>query len=738
MPAPALYTSKSLSIMESQNKPNRRLRARQIFMAGRFSIIWGLCLVIGLAIGVGLVLNTVVHAEAWNNMAASSLSQRSVIEPRRGLILASDGSPLATNLCYYNVRIDLRSPAFKIIEFVDTLPMLADSLAKYFPTRDRDGWERHLRAGISVPKESRSRSWTIAKKITFEEAQAARKLPFFRGWENTAYTGLIIEREIVRSYPFGEVARLSVGRVGETAEDSRIIGRSGLECALDTLLYGVPGVKVRRIGTRGTYMAVDTPAINGYDVTTTIDITVQDILESELGEMLIAANADWGTAMIMEVSTGDIKALSNLERDSTAAEPRYIPALNRIVEGYEPGSVMKVMSMAVAMRYGYANLDQVYPIGKEYRYLINKPIRDTHSPKYLPVRSFMEYSSNIGMVKMSMPQYESNPNLFRERLAEMGFFDRLNTGIARERRPYFPMLNNNREGRINLSRMVFGYSTMIPPLYTCAFYNAIANDGRFVRPRLVKGLRTPAGVDSVIPTSYVRDSILSPEQARELRRQMHDVVWGEGGTAKALRNPIVEIAGKTGTSKIALEKPRGADGRYLDIPGWRGGYLEGHYRVTFCGIFPYEHPRYTCIVVISDPKMPYRGPAVSSGTVLKNVALKMYARGMLDEDPEFHPAPDAANVPLVHTSFDNARNRELHNVLAATHVRTFTAPAEGYPAGQVPDVRGVSLREALTHLEEAGYAVAFEGVGFVDGQTPAPGTTASPGTTVHLSLKNLR
>lgn len=717
---------------------NRKLSAKKLLIAGRFSIIWLLCLALAIAICLYLVRTTTVHADAWNNKADSTLTRRDVITPNRGDILASDGSILATNLCYYNVRIDLQSPSFKIIEFNDSIPFIADSLAVYFPTRTREEWIRHLRAGISVPKSQRSRGWSIAKKVTVEKANRARKLPFFRGWRNSAYTGLVIEPEMVRSYPFGQMARLSVGRVGMTNTDSRVIGRSGLECALDTLLYGVPGVKRRRIGTRGTYMAVDTPAIDGYDVTTTIDITVQDILESELGEMLIAANADWGTAMIMEVKTGDIKALSNLERDSTSAEPRYIPALNRIVEAYEPGSVMKVMSMAVALRYGYAHLDRTYTIGHSYNYIIRRPIRDTHSPGTLPVRKFMEYSSNIGMVKMSMPEYESNTNLFRERLAEMGFFDRLNTGIARERRPYFPMLTNNNEGRINLSRMVFGYSTMIPPLYTCAFYNAIANDGRFVRPRLVKSLRTPDGVDSIIPTSYVRDSILTPEQARELRRQMHDVVWEPGGTAKALRNPIVEIAGKTGTTKLTIEKPKGPDGKPLNIPNWRGGYREGHYRVTFCGFFPYENPRYTCIVVISDPKMPYRGPAVSSGTVLKNTALKMYARGMLDEDPEFHPAPENESVPLVYASFTEGRNRTLHNVISANRVRTFSNPAQNYPSGQVPDVRGVSLREALTHLEGAGYAVDFSGVGFVDEQTPPPGTSAPPGTCVHLRLKNLR
>lgn len=713
-----------------------KVSSNHAFLAGRFGFIAILTVLLAICIAICLIRTTTVHAEAWNRMAASTLAERREIIPERGDILAADGSILATNLCYYNVRIDLRSPSFRIVEFVDSIPMIADSLAVYFPTRTRDEWEEHLRRGISVPKSERSRGWSIAKKVTRDQAYAAKRLPFFRSTRYTAYTGLIIEPVMVRSYPFGEMARLSVGRVGQTDTDPRIIGRSGLERALDTLLYGVPGVKRRRIGTRGTYMAVDTPSVDGYDVTTTIDITMQDILEHELGEMLLAANADWGTAMIMEVETGDIKALSNLERDSTARTPRYVAALNRIVEGYEPGSVMKVMSMAVALRHGYAHLDRNYSIGHSYAYLGRKPIRDTHSPGTLPVSKFMEYSSNIGMVKMSMPEYESNTNLFRERLAEMGFFDRLNTGIARERRPYVPMLQNNVGGRLALSRMVFGYSTQIPPLYTCAFYNAIANDGRFVRPRLVKALRTPDGVDSVIPTSYVRDRILTSEQARELRRQMHDVVWEQGGTAKALRDPIVEIAGKTGTCKIAKERPRDANGRIIMDPNWRPGYYEGHYRVTFCGFFPYENPRYTCVVVISDPKVPYRGPAVSSGQVLKNVALKMYARGMLDENPEFRPTPGSGNTPLLHTSFDAERNRTLHRTLGIERARTFGAPATGYPSGQIPDVKGVSFREALARLEEAGYAVVFSGTGYVDEQSPAAGTSASPGTRVHLTLRH--
>ena len=180
---------------------------------------------------------------------------------------------------------------------------------------------------------------------------------------------------------------------------------------------------------------------------------------------------------------------------------------------------MKVMTMAVALEKGFAKpISRTYPIGHSFPYLGKRSISDTHSPATLPVSRFIEYSSNIGMVKMTMPHYESDPNRFREDLAELGFFDRFNTGIARERPPYFPKVKNNLGGRLDLSRMVFGYCTMIPPLYTCAFYNAVANDGRFVRPRLVKGLRTPDGRDSVIPVSYVRERMMSPENAAILRQ----------------------------------------------------------------------------------------------------------------------------------------------------------------------------------------------------------------------------
>ncbi len=723
--------------MPAQRSPQHTPGEKQRYTVGRFIFIFAACVAVAFAIAINLFKTTVLHAEAWNHMGDSTLASVKPIPPTRGEILASDGSILATNLYYYTVMMDLRAESFKIIEFTAAVPELCDSLAKYFAPHDTAAWHKRINAQLDKPKGSRTRNFVLARDVPQRVYDQIRTtFPFFRDFDKSRHTGLKKDRRLKRSYPFGSMARRSIGRVGMTKECSEVHGRSGLEYALDTLLYGHAGVKVRGLSTRGTKYIEDTAAVKGFDVYTTIDITMQDILESELNTMLHNSQAEWGAAMLMEVKTGDIKAISNLELDPSSREPRYIEALNRCVQPYEPGSVMKVMTMAVALEKGFANPNQVYSIGHSYSYLNNRPIRDTHSPGSLPVSRFIEYSSNSGMVKLSMPHYSNDPSQFRRDLAELGFFDHFNTGIAGERPPMVP-----RDPKlIDLSRMVFGYSTAIPPLYTCAFYNAVANNGEFVRPRLVKGLRTPDGRDSMLEVSYVRRRMMSPENAATLRQMMHGVVWGEGGTAKILRNDAVEIAGKTGTCKIALERPK-VDAKGDSISPktpWKGGYREGHYRVTFCGFFPFDNPKYTCIVVINDPKLPFRGPAVSSGVVLKNTALKLYARSMLNDNPEFKESPRKPDAmgPTVYASFDNTRNATLHNELDLGRTQAIRRPAPCDTAGRVPDVKGVSIREALTLLESKGYAVRFHGVGYVCAQTPEAGTPAGPGTRIDLTLRH--
>lgn len=706
---------------------------RRLHIHGRYIIMSAVVLFVASLCVVALINTTVIHADEWRKKGDLTLAGTRTIKPLRGDILASDGSILATNLHYYNVRIDFHAPRINELKYKNSIDSLADTLAYYYPVRSAQEWREYLEKPLKKAKKDRSRAFLLLKNIPEWEKERVKTFPYFKRSKNPNVTGFTEEKVLLRHYPYRDMARLSIGRVGQTAQSSEIHGISGLEHALDTVLFGKNGIATKKLSTRGVMHWHTQPAVHGTHVTTTIDITMQDLLEHELGEMLMQCKAEWGSAMIMEVKTGDIKAISNLDRD-TVGDRGYIEAMNHIVQAYEPGSVIKVISMLTALEDGYANLNAVYPIGGSYAYAGGNPIRDTHSPGSLPVSRFIEYSSNIGMTKLIAPHYEGNLNGFRERLRELGFFDRFNTGMARERTPYFPTLDPKAGGRVSLSRMIFGYATQVPPLYTCAVYNAIANDGKFVRPRLVKKFTFPDGKDSVIEVSYVRDSICSKRNARILRQMMHDVVWGEGGTAKVLRNNTVEIAGKTGTAGIALERPRDKDGKLIltHIP-FKGGYREGkHNRVAFCGFFPYENPKYTMIVVISDPQGPY-GPAPTSGTVLQNVALKMYARGMLDNTSEFMDNP-IESTPTLYGTTRPDRAATLHNDLNLRRTSILRTSDKKFEQHTVPDVKGLGIREALVKLEEAGLTVQFTGTGYVTAIEPPIGTHLVPGSKVVVTL----
>lgn len=727
-------------------RSNQSAGSRRMHILGRLGCISVIIIFMAVCIIFMAVNNTVINASQWNEKGTRHLDDTVTIRPLRGDILAEDGSILATNLNYFNLRIDFKAKRFMIREYTAALDSLADSLAYHFPRRTRDEWRTYLAAPLKKPRSKRSSSYMLLKEIPDDQVQKVKKFPYFKRSDNANRTGLVRERVLKRKYPYGDMATLSIGRVGEVA-NREIRGISGLERALDSLLYGHPGKAKKVLFTdRIANWTIEKPR-NGYTVTTTIDITMQDILEYELGSMLLTTGAEWGTALIMDVKTGDIKAISNLERDTVPGSGRYIEAMNRAVLAYEPGSVVKTISMIVALEDGFAfPLDRHYslePKGVGFRYCGGRPINDTHSPSSLPVSRFLEYSSNIGMAKLMTSHFENDPNSFRERLRDLGFFDRFNTGIARERTPYFPTVENNKGGRIALSRMVFGYSTMIPPLYTCAMYNAVANDGKFVRPRLVKALRSPEGIDSVIPVTYVRDSIMSRRNARLLRDMLHEVVWGQGGTAKVLRNEIVDIAGKTGTCRIIAEAEHADKDTATDstarrngpqIPVKSGGYLDNHYRLAFCGFFPFEKPKYTCFVMISDPSPAYKGAATTSGTVLKNVALKLYSRGMLDNNADLAAEEAVDSRPTLYASNDHNRHQKLASGLRMPAGTVITAP-DATEAGHIPDVRGLGIREAAVTIEKAGYNVRFHGIGYVAEQSPAPGTAALHGAIVTITLK---
>ena len=711
----------------------------------RYLIVASLIVLAAAGIMISAFKTTVVHAEKWNKKANEELKKEVVILPQRGDILASDGSVLATNLTFYNAYIDFAASRFDDKGFHKNLKALADSLAKYHPRFDAEKWRDTLSAEANRPKDKRlpyskrRHSFMILRNITFEQKEQLKTFPFFNSSANSNRTGLTTDPHMMRSYPYGDMARRSVGRVGMTKESDEIHGISGLEYALDSLLYGKPGKAKKVPLTHKISNWTDVPPQNGYTITTTIDVAMQDIVENELNAMLTTTEADWGTALLMEVATGDIKAISNLERDKNG---NYIEAQNYALLGFEPGSVMKVMSMVVALEDGFApNLDQLYTVGGGYVFGGGRPIRDTHGPAQLPVRKFLCYSSNVGMTKLVAPHFTKDPNAFRERLRKTGLLDRFNTGIAGERPPYFPPLSIEDGGLVSLGRQTFGYASQIPPLYTCAFYNAIANDGKFVRPRIYSKLSTEKG-DSLLPVTYVRRQMCSPQTARTIREMLHDVVYAQGGTARNIANDFVEFAGKTGTAQIAPDRKKAArdaaaQGKNVnDSTVQSKAYNTSHYRLAFCGFFPFDKPKYTCMVLISNPAPQYRGAGYTSGVVFKNIALKMYSRGMFGNASDYHTGESIRGLrPIVFANNDRARIQNLKNMLGAQAVERIQSPSSA--KGGVPDVRGLSVRDAVVLLESAGYNVAIQGRGYVESQTPAAGTAARPGSRVGLQLRQL-
>lgn len=674
-----------------------------------------------------LVDTTIVHRDEWNTLAMKELSRVEKISPTRGKLLAADGRILAANRRLYTLRVDFTSEQFRFEEYEKALPALADSMAAHFRQRDAEQWLERLKEPLELhrslvtdltPEQRKKirrqlRSWPLLLKIESGKVDLVKKFPFF-SINNSAKTGLVSEPVDERVKPFGTLAARSIGIVAQDTSSPERHGRSGLEGSLDSLLYGVPGIAKKVPLTKHIGNWTDVPAIPGYDVTTTIDIDIQDIVETELMNMLTANRADWGSAVLMEVSTGNIRAISNFEFNKKTG--RYDVCINRIFAPYEPGSVMKPISMLIALEDGIVrNANQLFPgHGGRWDYPNSKqPIMDSHGMGMVPVSLIIPYSSNIGTAEMIMSRWRGNPVGFRERLMEIGFDKPLNVGIRGETVPRI----KEDPSAVDLSRMAYGYTTAIPPIYTLTVYNAIANEGKMVRPRLYTRLERP---DTLIdlPVSYVREQVCTPEHAAMLRTMLRDVVAVPGATGyKVLNSCPVPLAGKTGTCYV-LEN---------------GHYNKSKKRVAFCGFFPADKPLYSCFVFMEWPKVQYIGAASASGQVMKAIALKLHARGLLDNSSDFTEETHPGTRPTLNSLPAGGRYAGISGALGVKDAVAAPTP-EPQGSGRVPDVGGMSVRNAVAELEDAGFNVNVRGHGFVIGQTPAAGTDSVAGATVYLTL----
>lgn len=701
----------------------------------RYGFISIMLLIVSTVILVKLFETTVVNASRWNKRSETELNKLSPIAPERGNIYAANGSILACNVTCYDVKLDLRHNIFEKGKFKNipetSIDSLADSLDVHYPripdlfSQPKDTFQKyswHTRLDREVKKEfkERNRALTLVKKGKMEDYEKIRNFPFikqFRG-EGQRIPLYTTERNL-RINPFGKMASRSIGRVHELGKTNEVHGYSGLEKDLDNLLYGKKGYKKKVPMTRGFRDWITQAPQRGYDIFTTIDIDMQDILEEELQAVCDSCGAEWGTAILMEVETGEIKAISNLERfeDGTYGE-----ALNRAVLPFEPGSVMKPISLMIAFEDGLVhNVTDGIDCSPFQR------TKDPHAPGYKNMKQVIEMSSNTGIARIIFRGYDKNPEKFYDRLAQIGFFTPMKSGIAGEQIPAIRRLTaiDEKTGNpitmtarhLDLARQAYGYNTAIPPLYTLAYYNAIANNGVFHRPHLVRFLRDENGRDSILPMQLpgLPEKVCSPETARKVRECIREVVWGEHGTARAAQDDRVEIAGKTGTA----------------YPVEKGiGYNLAKRRYAFAGFFPYSKPKYSCIALILAPG----GTSANrtSAQVVKRVALKLYARGLLDNKSNF-TADKVASVPTFSAS-TKMNPRILSGSLGINRHKEIKQPSQGLSGG-VPDVKGYDTRTAVLIMEKKGYNVLLRGKGRVIAQSYPPGSVPPPGRPVVLTLK---
>ncbi len=710
----------------SNSSPQKQNNKRHILF--RYGLITIGFVLFGACVLYKLFQTTVIDAGAWNKRARAELTVVDTIAPERGNILADNGNILACNLKVYDIKIDLRHNKIKKFTSVPwtSVDSLADTLDLYYPrvanlrqhpdTFAKYSWHTRLKKEFEKPADKRPRALTLARKKTLEDFEKIKQFPFVKQFKGRGFRNpLYCEERKIRMYPYGKMAFRSIGRVNENHITGELHGYSGLESALDSMLYGQPGLSKKVALTRGLTNWISKPPVRGFDIHTTINIDMQEMLEEELHKVCEEANAEWGTALLMEVSTGEIKAISNIERldDGTYGE-----ALNRAVLPYEPGSVMKPISLMIAFEDGLVkSVNDMVSCAPFQR------TSDPHGSGMKNMKQVIEQSSNPGIARVIFRGYENDPAKFYDRLASMGFFEKINSGIAGECTPRIRKLlptdsrGNNitmTSRHLDLARQAYGYNTELPPLFTLSVYNAIANGGRYVRPHLVKGLIDEQGRDSVIPINYIRDRICSEETAAKVRQCIREVVWGEHGTARLVRDDRVEIAGKTGTA----------------YPVENGVYNHAKRRYAFAGFFPYENPRYSCMVLV----LANAGNSANrtSGQVLKNLAVKMYSRGMLNNSSTYSGST-VASKPLICGS-DRPTGKTLTALLGVSGIKTIRkAPAT--PGGTVPAVTGYDAASAVRALELEGYNVRLDGAGHVVSQSLAPGERAPRGTTVTLKLK---
>jgi cell division protein FtsI (penicillin-binding protein 3) len=648
-----------------------------------------------------VVLGKVVYIQRvqgayWKGLS-DSLHQKFVeLDAERGTIYSEDSSMLSTSIPYFNIYIDFGADGLREKNgkrFFENLDSLSGCLARLFGDQSAAAYKKILQRGYRTT----DRYYELQANVSFEKYQKLRDFPLVRQGRNKS--GFIAEVLNKRLNPFGLLANRTIGLARANAQNV------GLERTYDTLLKGESGRRLVRYIAGGAYVPVEGSEIeseNGKDVVTTLDVNIQDIVENALQRGMIGNEAEHGTCIVMEVATGKIKAIANLGRQS---DGNYWEDLNYAVRATEPGSTFKLATLLSLLEDKKVSLNESLDLEGGHWKIANRTVYDAepHDNRLFTVKQAFEISSNVGMAKLAVAHYSNSPGQFIDHLRKLHLDRPTGIDLVGEANPLIITPKSRTWSATALPWMAFGYSVMISPLQTITLYNAVANNGRMMKPYLVSAIQENGiRVKEAQPTALV-EKICSDETLRQLKDCLNGVCQEQGGTAvKLFKDAFYKVAGKTGTALVANK------GR---------GYADHIYQSSFVGYFPAAAPKYTCIVVIKNKPFAkkYLGAQVA-GPVFREVADHLMSAGI---DQGLNYADSAVSVN------PNARIASVTRPAASSIA---TAP------GTVPDVKGMGLKEALYALERMDLKVAVRGSGKVRAQSIEPGSPLQKKETIFIQL----
>lgn len=644
-----------------------------------------------IAVGTKLVSIQMVHGEKYKALAMKRTEKMFTIAPNRGNLYSDDGSLLATSVSKYAIHFDAVTVGQK--DFENNVIPLSKSLERLFQ-KPAAYYENILRKA----RVNQNRYTLIARNVEYMDFLEVKSFPLFNLGPYKG--GFIAEQKTVREHPLGKIAERSVGY--ERFDENGYATRVGLEGAFGEYLRGVEGKRLKQKIAKGQWKPIGLNNIvepkDGYDVVSTIDINIQDIAHHALLAQLEKYKADHGCVIVMETQTGEVKAISNLGRTE---DGKYYERLNYAIgESHEPGSTFKLMSLVAALEDKVIDTSDVIDTEKGRWRIYDRTVRDSKHGGYGEISAGEAFvvSSNTAFAKMIHNGYKERPERFVNSLMDLGLHRKLGMPIKGEGEPVLRSPGDKGWSGISLAWMSHGYEVSMTPLQTLAFYNAIANGGELLRPRLIKEVREWNKTIYRFEKEVIDPAICSKETISKVQNLLKNVVEKENGTGHRLYSPNFSMAGKTGTAQKNYVTKDPDKLRYIS---------------TFAGYFPAEEPKYSCIVVVHEPdkSVGYYGADVS-GPVFKSIARKIYA-----------------NNPLVE---EVAALEPKNSVLDTEYKRYFLEAQKAHQT--VPNLKGMCGMDAIALLENLGIEVEIIGNGKVKKQSVNQGTSLARVKRIVLEL----